>query len=273
MTTAVSTITVTYYGETDTFDVTVTPFTVTFDSNGGSAVKAITTIAGTITAPTTTTTAGGATKDRFRGWYTDNGTFETLFDFTTTPITADITLYADWGYRVGDAGPGGGIIAYRATDVGFTLYMNATDTGTPAHYLEAAPAGWNGTDNDPSVRWASFDNDFDKEMVAGTSEAIGTGRRNTALILTAASGFGTPATEAPAAYLCSTYSTPTAPAGEWFLPSRYEAVELLNAGIISSNNWWTSTQAPDSDDNIVTGSGAYERKQYETSRTRPIRAF
>ena len=33
----------------------------------------------------------------FRGWYTDNGTFNDYFDFSSRTITSDITLYARWG--------------------------------------------------------------------------------------------------------------------------------------------------------------------------------
>jgi len=63
-------------------------FTVTFDSDGGSAVTAKEIADGaTATAPTDPTKAGYT----FNEWY--NG--ETLFNFTT-PITEDITLTAHW---------------------------------------------------------------------------------------------------------------------------------------------------------------------------------
>lgn len=63
-------------------------FTVTFNSDGGSAVEAQEIADGsTATAPTDPTKEGYT----FNEWY--NG--ETLFNFTT-PITADITLTAHW---------------------------------------------------------------------------------------------------------------------------------------------------------------------------------
>ena len=69
-------------------------YTVTFNSNGGSAVSSITgvvynTAVGPLPADPTRT---GYT---FGGWFTDNGTF--LVPFTASSIiTADITVYAKW---------------------------------------------------------------------------------------------------------------------------------------------------------------------------------
>jgi hypothetical protein len=130
-------------------------YIVTFNSNGGSAVQPIPVINGnTVSAPTPTTTAGGATLNRFRGWYTDDGTFANAFNFNTN-IISDITLYADWGYRPGDTGTGGGIVYYR-DNAGFTVTASPAETPTgrdwtayTAHYLEVARTnegivGWSG---------------------------------------------------------------------------------------------------------------------------------
>ncbi|MCK4552317.1 MAG: InlB B-repeat-containing protein, partial [Tenericutes bacterium] len=71
---------------------TVTLYTITFDSNGGTAVSSITSQEGTaISAPPNPTKTGFY----FGGWYTDNNTFLNEFAFTTTP-PLDITLYARW---------------------------------------------------------------------------------------------------------------------------------------------------------------------------------
>ena len=68
-------------------------YTVTFNSKGGSAVNAITNVkkGSTITLPPNPTKDGFT----FDGWYTDDNTFKNQFD-ATTPVTADITLYAKW---------------------------------------------------------------------------------------------------------------------------------------------------------------------------------
>jgi uncharacterized repeat protein (TIGR02543 family) len=71
----------------------VTTYTVTFNSNGGSAVDAISGISpdATITLPQNPTKG----TDIFGGWFLDNGTF--LNEFTaSTVVTQDITVYAKW---------------------------------------------------------------------------------------------------------------------------------------------------------------------------------
>ena len=77
-------------------------FTVTFDSQGGSPVPAqYVENGGTVTRPTNPTRTGF----NFGGWYTDNTSYSTQWDFTNNTVTQDITLYAKWtpgsaAYRV-----------------------------------------------------------------------------------------------------------------------------------------------------------------------------
>ncbi len=86
---------------TETYTVIVTRDTaaptdciVTFDPNGGSAVASVTASCGTkINEPAPPPTKSGYI---FAGWYTDDNTFENIFDFANTAITADITLHAKW---------------------------------------------------------------------------------------------------------------------------------------------------------------------------------
>ena len=68
-------------------------YTVTFDSNGGSTVTAISNVAAnsTVTLPNAPTKSGYD----FAGWYTDNGTFAHRFT-DTTPVTGNVTVYAKW---------------------------------------------------------------------------------------------------------------------------------------------------------------------------------
>ena len=70
-----------------------TRYTVTFDSNGGSSVTAISNVAAhtTVNLPTAPTKAGYT----FAGWYTDNGVFANGFT-ASTPVTGNITVYAKW---------------------------------------------------------------------------------------------------------------------------------------------------------------------------------
>ncbi|TXK85571.1 InlB B-repeat-containing protein [Paenibacillus sp. N3.4] len=73
---------------------TINPYTVTFDSNGGSAVASQTVDYNTKAA----SPAAPAKQDFiFLGWYSDNG--KTAFDFNR-PITGNVTLYAKWAKNV-----------------------------------------------------------------------------------------------------------------------------------------------------------------------------
>jgi len=69
-----------------------TNYTVTFDSQGGSAVEAATTSEGKVTKPATDPTKDGYT---FLGWFADAAS-ETEFDFDNTTLTENTTLYAKW---------------------------------------------------------------------------------------------------------------------------------------------------------------------------------
>jgi uncharacterized repeat protein (TIGR02543 family) len=68
-------------------------YTVTFESNGGSAVAAITDVEkdSTITAPTAPTRANY----EFGGWFKDSE-LTNQWNFATDVVVADITLYAKW---------------------------------------------------------------------------------------------------------------------------------------------------------------------------------
>ncbi|MDR3319283.1 MAG: InlB B-repeat-containing protein [Clostridiales bacterium] len=71
---------------------TALPYTITFDSNGGGEVPPIEADCGAaVTAPAAPEKHGFI----FGGWYTDNGTFNDPYAFTTMPFDG-ITLYARW---------------------------------------------------------------------------------------------------------------------------------------------------------------------------------
>jgi len=247
-----------------------TTYTVTFNSNGGTAVTPITVTGGlTINAPppAPTTTAGGATLDRFRGWYEDDVSFTQPWDFGSDVVTADITLYADWGYRPGDTGPGGGIVFYR-DDLSFTM----TDNSETVYYLEAAPGGWfiATAPDDPILEWASVL--YYTSDVPGTTNTLGAGRKNSSLIL------GTDI-DAPAAKACDSYSNNGKT--DWFLPSQWELYALSTNSIYVDNlsstvSYYSSTQAGVNYGwamlliNSVSGGGTFK---YNARAVRPVRAF
>ena len=73
------------------YQISPIDYAISFNSNGGSAVSAITQNAGTaVTAPTAPTKTGMT----FAAWYSDAG-LTTPYTFSTMPA-ADITLYAKW---------------------------------------------------------------------------------------------------------------------------------------------------------------------------------
>jgi len=144
---------------------------------------------------------------------------------TSTPVT-------NRGH-LGGTGPGGGIIFYHDPN-GFIM----SDTGERAHYLEAAPV------NMTTLAWASrafipsnWGGTGNWRSIEGTGTAIGTGRRNTALILAVDAN-------APAALACRNYSNNGL--RDWFLPSRDELSQLYrnraSVGNLGTSWFWSSSQ-------------------------------
>jgi hypothetical protein len=171
---------------------------------------------------------------QFKNWTTTSAgvTFANANSASTTfamPANA-VTVTANYAIpTLGDTGPGGGIIFYYNAN-SFTM----TDTGQTCYYLEAARSDLG------SLAWAS--SDFTSTNIPGTVEkGIGTGRKNTALIL---------ATDvnAPAAKACSEYRG--GGKDDWFLPGIDELNQLhINRAIVGnlledSYSWyWSSSQA------------------------------
>jgi len=83
---------------TFTTDAGQSTWTVTYDSNGGSAVASEEDIEddGLATEPTDPTRLNYT----FAGWFTDDDTFANEWDFTTDTVTEDTTLYAKWTQSV-----------------------------------------------------------------------------------------------------------------------------------------------------------------------------
>ena len=152
-------------------------------------------------------------------------------DIETTERT--IMVHIAKTYNLGDIGPGGGRIFYRSTG-GFTFYTSSTDTvGIRAHYLEAAP------DNLPRLAWASPD--FYRANITGTASTIGTGLKNTLIILNTDA-------DAPAAKACYEYTYEGI--NDWFLPSVNELQQLkTNQNVVGTpvngGRVWSSSQLSD----------------------------
>ncbi|PEJ60841.1 hypothetical protein CN692_01770 [Bacillus sp. AFS002410] len=107
---------------------TTNNYTVTFDSNGGSAVSIITTDYNSITAPTAPTRQGYT----FVGWYKD-AEGKTPWNFATDKVSNDMVLYAKWNvntYTVHFTSNGGSQIADKKANYDSVLTLpKPTRTG------------------------------------------------------------------------------------------------------------------------------------------------
>ena len=160
-------------------------------------------------------------------------------------------------YNLGDTGPGRGKIFYVSTE-GFTM----TDDNSTAHYLEAAPS-----DMATGLAWAS--EDYISTNIS-TGEAIGTGRKNTALILATDAN-------APAAKACKDYTD--GGKTDWFLPSKDELNQLyVNRSTVGNmTSYWSSSQPQGGEysawhQTFSNGYQNYDAKHF-TVPVRAVRAF
>jgi hypothetical protein len=198
------------------------------------------------------------------GWYYDQKFEEQYF---SGPITNNITLYAKWRpYEIGETGPAGGKIFHQIQN-GFTM----TDNNSIAYYLEAAPVDWNG--NDPDLSWCEYVNVPPNYLiVTGTKTDKGSGRENTALILSAAASNSR---TAPAAEACNEYEG--GGFSDWFLPSKDELNLLIGKrDIVDGLNSQTYSSSSQYDDDKVWAFSGNDFIQYGKdykANVRPIRAF
>jgi len=128
--------------------------------------------------------------------------------------TAEQTQTTSARYKIGDIGPGGGIVFY-----------NKGNDSNGWRYMEAAV----NFDITSSHAWGYFFNDI------GTQTAIGTGKENTRLMLAAGA--------APAAQTCVDFRG--GGKNDWFLPSKDELNELYkqrNHFESTRLSFWSSSQ-------------------------------
>ena len=161
-------------------------------------------------------------------------------------------------YSIGDTGPGGGKVFY--------------DKGSYSdgwRYLEAAPENVA-----TSLTWCSCTSAPWCNVSTGT--AIGTGKANTAAIISAHSS---DTADNNAAKACAEYSNNSKK--DWFLPSKDELYEMFNARTqvgISSGSFWSSSQDDDWGDDCAWKKDFYNpgwSSYYKNSGSyvRAVRAF
>jgi len=157
-------------------------------------------------------------------------------------------------YKIGDTGPAGGII----------FYINGNNNDS-WRYMEASPVDLAVT------KWGTFNKD-----VSGTETGVGSGKRNTELIIAALQGEKGMAAQICKAYTLNGYN-------DWFLPSKDELAALsilmdfnLGKKNISYRGYWSSSQSADKfayNRNIFHGNyGGYANKNSKLS-IRAVRTF
>jgi len=169
---------------------------------------------------------------------------------------------ASGGYKVGDIGPGGGIVFYVAPS---TFASPGSDCASSCRYLGAAPAPRGG---DPWLPWAAGVN---SRRLVGTSTGIGSGRANTIAILEQGGNSGTAAEYA--------YEYVRGGKRDWHLPSKDELDELfkrrrLVGGFV--DYYYRSSSEFNVTNAWIQGFGygsQYGTGKTPSHRVRPVRAF
>ncbi len=143
---------------------------------------------------------------------------------TTGARSGALTCSAGGACLVGDTGPGGGTVFYVTS----TPFACGTSTvAASCKYLEAAPAGWNGS-VEPTAYWwlaSQFGCPTSTTPSLGTGTAVGTGRQNRELITSSCSA---------ANRLAISYTGPNGRT-DWFFPAKDELTTLVNVTTAATN--------------------------------------
>ena len=173
-------------------------------------------------------------------------------------------------YKIGDPGPGGGIIFY-VSEVGFYVY-EADDTMKKCNYMECSGVI-------SSSSWCSRISGEDC-CNPSTQTGIGYGKMNTSKIINTNHRGGSINASNCAAMLCYKYQTPVTKQGDWWLPSKDELnlvyTNLKCKGYISDSSYFWSSSSCDSNtawrQNFSSGYQRYLDKYFHDS-VRAVRAF
>jgi len=193
--------------------------------------------------------------------------------------------------KIGDTGPAGGIIFYVADgsggrSYGFNFFNDAADTiGKTAYYLEVSlknakmeDFGSYTTNNVPKMRWSIDETHGFYPVVSSVANAIeiGTGKRNTALIISVEEevrSYGN--YYVYAALFCDRYGNGTL-YNDWFLPSNDELDELLRNLPFITTQVWSSSQVDSNTAravSFVSAGYSHPHNKNQSLLVLPIRAF
>jgi len=277
-------------GTTDNVAFTTQP-QITIQDASGNTVLSSAVVTATISADsligtdTATASSGVAT---FTGLGID-GTPGTAYTITytvsgLTVATATVTLAAltcatGGTCSVGDTGPGGGKIFYKAT----TPFACGPTRSATCTYLEAAPALWFAGLADPTRTWAkatlqNTDVNNATSPETATATAIGWGYRNTRAIIL--QGNSVTATSAAALADLHTVTVSGVVYDDWFLPSKDELAQLYSqkatVGDFVAGFYWSSseTSAGSAWSQLFTDGRQFSvYDKVNPKSVRPVRAF
>jgi hypothetical protein len=159
-----------------------------------------------------------------------SGTFTATFTVPVAQSSNVFKLTIQSGlhslYKVGDRGPGGGLI-YYVDEAGFSCGATYISTGSPTgglcHYLEVAPSGWNGG-SDSEKLWAveafyyeNVSGITDENVANNSASGVGLGYKNSLAIVAQNGAYPTNdyAAGAARAYAGGSKS-------DWYLPTTAE---------------------------------------------------
>jgi hypothetical protein len=241
-----------------------TTATVTFTAptlTGGSDITKYTvaSVSGNITK--TATTAGTVTVDGLTAGtsYTFTVTATNAAGFTSVKSAPSGTVTPVKTYAVGDTGPGGGKVFYRATTP-FTSAGSAC--GSSCSYLEVGPR------SAATITWCASTT----TQVAGTfGTAVGTGYQNTQNMRNSTT------TCATGAWQWAT--TTSGGLSDWYLPSKDELAYIYSARtavrLVGAQSYWSSSQSYSDTAwyHQFAQSTGYEGMKKDPSYVLPVRAF
>lgn len=232
-------------GDIASFSINATPAGMSFNTATGALTGTPTTVASSTVYTITATNASGSATQTF-----------------TLTVSAAAVIY-----NVGDTGPGGGKIFYKAATpftCGPTLNLSCT-------YLEAAPP-INGVKDNSGRAWSTGGNQT--ISVPGANElAIGGGYKNS-LAIVAQSG-NVAASSAAVQARAYTGGSLT----DWYLPSKDELTELWTlkntVGGFENTNYWSSSEFDPTNGwrRAFQGSSQSGGGKSNAFYFRPIRAF
>ena len=196
-----------------------------------------------------------------------------LFFIATVMLCTMVCVFSQQ-YKIGDYGPGGGIVFYYSEE-GFDVY-ESDGSVTRCNYLEVSKT------EVATVSWCSMKY-FDGACCGiNTNTGLGFGKTNTYKIINSKHSGGVVSSTNCAAKVCAEYSTTQTAKGDWFLPSKDELNLLyknLGPRILATATGTFHLSSSERSSDLVwdqkfsDGQQGYKTSKSDIDSVRAIRAF